>query len=392
MKILISTGEVSGDLQGSLLVKALKRQALSLGLDLEIVAVGGQKMAAAGATLLGDTSNIGSVGLIESLPYILPTLQVQQKIKQFLHQEPPAAIVLIDYMGPNLGIGNYIHKRWPNIPIIWYIAPQEWVWSLGGNNTPQIVALADLLLAIFPEEVRYFQEKGARVTWIGHPILDRMVSAPTRETARQALAIEPDTIAIALLPASRKQELKYLMPIIFEAAKTLQEKLPQVHFYIPLSQEAFRRPIEEAIEKYQLQATIYALGDGELGLTILAAADLAIAKSGTVNLEIALLEVPQVVIYRVNSITAWIARYLLKFSIPFMSPVNLVEMKSIVPELLQEQATSENIVVEANKLLLNPEIREKTMRDYQQMRQALGEVGVCDRAAKTILELISINI
>ena len=286
MKILISTGEVSGDLQGSLLVKALKRQALSLGLDLEIVAVGGQKMAAAGATLLGDTSSIGSVGLIESLPYIWPTLQVQQKIKQFIQQEPPAAIVLIDYMGPNLGIGNYIRKRWPNIPIIWYIAPQEWVWSLGGNNTPQIVALADLLLGIFPEEVRYFQEKGARVTWIGHPILDRMVSAPTRETARQALGIKPDTIAIALLPASRKQELKYLMPVIFEAAKTLQEKLPQVHFYIPLSQEAFRRPIEEAIEKYQLQATIYALGDGELGLTILAAADLAIAKSGTVNLEI----------------------------------------------------------------------------------------------------------
>jgi len=386
MKILISTGEVSGDLQGSLLVKALKRQAVSLGLDLEIVAVGGEKMAAAGARLLGDTSSIGSVGIIESLPYVLPTLQVQKQIKQFLQQEPPEAIVLIDYMGPNLGIGTYIRKRWPKIPIIWYIAPQEWVWSLGGDNTARIVTLADLLLGIFPEEVRYFREKGARVAWVGHPILDRMATAPTREDARRVLGIGPDTIAIALLPASRQQELKYLLPVMFEAAKIIQEKLPQAHFWIPLSREDFRRPIEEAMEKYQLRGTILATVE-EGGMAVLAGADLAIAKSGTVNLEIGLLEVPQVVIYRVNRITAWIARYLLRFSIPFMSPVNLVEMKSIVPELLQEKATPENIANEALELLLNREIRDKMIKDYQQMRRGLGEVGVCDRAAKAILDV-----
>jgi lipid-A-disaccharide synthase len=257
------------------------------------------------------------------------------------------------------------------------------------------VTLADLLLGIFPEEVRYFREKGARVAWVGHPILDRMAAAPTREDARRVLGIGEDTIAIALLPASRRQELKYLMPVIFEAAKIIQEKLPQAHFWIPLSREDFRRPIEEAMEKYGLRGTILAtdfvtdLTDGflneELGLTVLAGADLAIAKSGTVNLEIALLEVPQVVIYRVNPITAWIARHLLRFSIPFMSPVNLVEMKSIVPEFLQEKATPENIANEALELLLNDEIRDKTIKDYQEMRRALGEVGVCDRAAKAIL-------
>lgn len=402
MKIFISTGEVSGDLQGALLVEALTRQASSRGLDLEIVAVGGPKMASSGATLLGDTSSIGSVGIIESLPYFLPTIQVHKKIKAFLQQESPEAIVLIDYMGPNLGIGHYIRKRWPKIPIIWYIAPQEWVWSLGGSNTARIVALADLLLGIFPEEVRYFQEKGAKVTWVGHPILDRMATAPSREEAREALGIGSDTMAIALLPASRQQEIKYLMPAMFEAAQIIQKKLPQAHFWIPLSREAFRRPIEEAIEKYQLQGTIYSSRqsdrpdntkaiEGNDTLAVLAAADLAIAKSGTVNLEIALLEVPQVVIYRVNPITAWIARHILKFSIPFMSPVNLVEMKSIVPELLQEKATPENIVFEALELLLNPEVRDKTIRDYQQMRQALGFVGACDRAAQKILDIISIN-
>lgn len=125
----------------------------------------------------------------------------------------------------------------------------------------------------------------------------------------------------------------------------------------------------------------------EFKIFLCCAADLAITKSGTVNLEIALLEVPQVVIYRVNHITAWIATNLLKFSIPFMSPANLVLMKSIVPELLQEEANPENIVREAMNLL-NPDRRSQTLADYREMRQALGEVGACDRAAKEILQLL----
>jgi lipid-A-disaccharide synthase len=119
---------------------------------------------------------------------------------------------------------------------------------------------------------------------------------------------------------------------------------------------------------------------------VLAAADLAITKSGTVNLELALLNVPQVVLYRVSRLTYSIGR-LLKFSIPFMSPPNLVVMRPIVPELLQEQATPENLVKEALELLLNSEKRQQTLLGYQEMRQLLGEVGVCDRAAREILQL-----
>ena len=399
IKIFISTGEVSGDLQGALLVEALYRQAQLQGLNLEIVALGGDRMAAAGATLLGNTTKIGSVGIIESLPFVFPTLKFQQKAKEYLHHESPNIVVLIDYMGPNLSIGTYIRKTWPNLPIVWYIAPQEWVWSLGKRKTTQIVNLTNKLLAIFPEEANYFRQKGADVTWVGHPIIDRLKTAPTREEARRALGIAADTVAIALLPASRQQEVKYLMPVMFQAAQIIQAKLPQVHFLIPLSLENYRHPIEEAIKQYQLQATIYSnsLHNAETTiqeindlkcLEILAGADLAIAKSGTVNLEIALLNVPQVVIYKVHPITVWIARHILRFSIPFMSPPNLVQNKSIVPELFQEQATPEHIVSEALKLLLNHESRAKTIADYQEMRQGLGEVGVCDRAAQTILNLV----
>lgn len=395
--IFISTGEVSGDLQGALLIDALKRQAKAAGLELEIVALGGEKMAKAGATLLGDTMSIGSVGLLESLPFVLPTLKIQRRAKEYLRQHPPDLVVLIDYMGPNLSIGSFIRRHIPDVPVVYYIAPQEWVWSLSPRNTATIVEMTDQLLAIFPEEARYFEKKGASVSWVGHPLVDKMQSSPTREEARKALGIEPDRTAIALLPASRRQELKYMMPIVFEAARQLQTKLlgngemeripnPKSEaplFWIPLSLETYRSAIEAAIQQYGLSATVVAGQTQE----VLAAADLAITKSGTVNLELALLNVPQVVFYRVSRLTYWIGRNFLKFSIPFMSPPNLVVMRSIVPELLQEQATPENIVQEALELLYNPERRQKTLADYQEMRQLLGDVGVCDRAANEILQL-----
>ena len=396
--IFISTGEVSGDLQGALLVDALKRQAQAVGLELEIVALGGSKMAKAGATLLGETTSIGSMGLLESLPFVLPTLQIQRRAKQYLRQHPPDLVVLIDYMGPNLSIGSFVRRQLPQVPVAYYIAPQSWVWSISSRSTAAIVDITDQLLAIFPEEARYFEKKGASVSWVGHPLVDKMQSSPSREEARRALGIQPEQTAIALVPASRRQELKYMMPVIFEAAQQLQSKLQGSGdwennslimnqqtplFWIPLSLETYRPAIEAAIQRYGLNASLVAGQTTE----VLAAADLAIAKSGTVNLELALLDVPQVVLYRVSPLTYWIARTFFKFSIPFMSPPNLVVMRSIVPELLQEQATPETIVQESLELLLNPERRKQTLADYQEMRRLLGDFGVCDRAAKEILQL-----
>jgi lipid-A-disaccharide synthase len=384
VRLFISTGEVSGDLQGSLLIRALLVEANQRGLDLEVLALGGDRMAEAGAMLLGNTSAVGSIGLLESLPYVLPTLRLQRQTKRYLAEHPPDLVVLIDYMGPNLTIGAYLRRCLPKVPVVYYIAPQEWVWSLNANNTRKIVQTVDRLLAIFPEEARYFQNQGISTRFVGHPLIDRMQTAPNREQARQMLGIIPDQLAIALIPASRRQELAYLLPVIFEAAQQIQAKLPHSHFWIPLSLEVYRPVLEQAIQRYGLRATLVA----NQTQAVIAAADLAIAKSGTVNLETALARVPQVVLYRVNPITAWIARHILKFSIPFMSPPNLVLMEPIVPEFLQEQATPSNIAREALDLLLNPSRRQTMLADYQRMEQALGEVGVCDRAAQEILNLL----
>ncbi len=383
MQIFISTGEVSGDLQGALLIDALKRQGEVSGEKVEIVALGGERMAAAGATLIADTTTIGSVGILESLPFVLPTLQIQRRAKQYLQQHPPDVVVLIDYMGPNLVLGSYVHRHLPQVKIVYYIAPQEWVFSMIPGNTEKIVAMTDLLLAIFPEEARYFQEKGAQVTWVGHPLIERMQQSPTREVARQTLEIAPEQKIIALLPASRKQEIKYLLPLICEAARRIQEQLPEVEFLIPLSLDNYYQAIEEAIASYGLRAKIIS---GQT-LEVIAAADLAITKSGTVNLEIAYLNIPQVVCYRVNPITAWLLKTLLNFSIPFMSPTNLLVMKPIVPELLQDGAKPEAIVQESLDLLLNKEKRQQTLLGYEEMRSCMGELGVCQRAAQEIFLL-----
>ena len=384
VRIFISTGEVSGDLQGALLIEALKRQAVLAGLKLDIVALGGDRMASAGATLLGNTISIGSMGALESLPFVLPTLKIQRRAKQYIQQYPPDVVVLVDYAGPNLTIGSYIRRQMPQVPIVYYIAPQMWVWWSNQRDIARLVDITDKLLAIFPAEARYFRERGAKVTWVGHPLIDLIQTAPSRESARAVLGILPEQLSIVLLPASRRQELKYLLPVMFQAAKAIQIKMPAVHFWIPLSLEIYRQPIEQAIEHYSLRATVVS---GQTQSAI-AAADLAITKSGTVNLEIALLNVPQVVLYRVSSITAWIVRTFLKFSIPYMSPPNLVEMKPIVPELLQEQATSENIQLAAIELLLNPDRRNQILCDYEQMRRSLGEKGVSDRAAQEILQML----
>jgi len=383
--VFISTGEVSGDLQGAMLVEALYTLAKQSQIPLTIVALGGNRMANAGATLLGNTTNIGSVGILESLPFVLPTLKVQRQAKAFLKRSPPDILVLIDYMGPNLAIGNYVRNHFPQLPVIYYIAPQAWVWSPFSRDTQAIARVSDRLLAIFPEEARFFQEKGVSASWVGHPLLDRMANPPSRQQARQNLGIGQSETIITLIPASRRQEIRYLLPVILEAAAVLQQQLPTVQFLLPLSCPELLALIQTEIKRYQLPVTIVE----DDTMSAIAAADLAITKSGTVNLELTLLNVPQVVLYRVNPITMWLGRTVLRFSVPFISPTNLAINEPIVPELLQEEATVARVVQEAMALLQDQQRRQTMLDGYQRVRQELGQPGVRDRAAREILYLIT---
>ncbi len=386
MRIFISTGEVSGDLQGAMLVEALHRQASLVNIEVEIIALGGDRMKQAGVNLIVNTTTIGSIGFFEALPLVIPTLKVQNKAKKYLQKFPPDVLVLIDYAAPNIAIASYVKKHFPQIPVVYYIAPQDYAVPRLGYAS-KIVKIVDKMLSIFPEEAKYYRSKGVDVTWVGHPLLDRINSTLTRDRARLSLNINPEQPIITLLPASRKQEIVQMLPLICEAAQLIQQKIPDVQFLIPISLTIYRTAITEAIKEYNLPAIIV---EGKT-LDAIACADLAITKSGTVNLEIALLNIPQVVFYRVHPATAWLGRKILKIKIPFMSPPNLILNRQVVPELQQEAATPDKIAETSLELFFNSDKRKKIIADYQDMRSLLGELGVCDRVSQEIFQVVEKN-
>lgn len=383
-QIFIHTGEVSGDLQGGLLVSALHRQAAKRGIDLSVVGAGGHNMAAAGAKILVNTVRLSSIGLIEAVPYLVEGRQAQKQISQYLLGNPPDLMVLLDYITPSIAVGKFIRKRLPQVPLVYYIAPQQWVFSTK-RDTQNVLDVSDKLLAIFPEEATYYQQAGANVRWVGHPLVDILAEPMQKHEARAALKIAPEAQVVTLLPASRKQELKFIMPRMFAAAQQIQAQQPGVQFLVPASLPDFEAAIAQAISEYGLNAQLLSKADGQRAI---AAADLVINKSGTANLEVALLNVPQVVTYRLSHLTGFIAKYIVRFTGKYVSPVNLMENQPIVPELLQWDATPEKISRAALELLTDETKRQQMLAGYRQMRQAMGEPGVCDRAANEILDML----
>lgn len=383
VQLFIHTGEVSGDLQGGLLASALYRQAEKRGLSLTINGVGGHRMEEAGVNVLVNTLRLSAIGIQEAIPYYLAGRGAQKQVNKYLLANPPDLMVLIDYKGPNIPVGKLVREKLPGTPIAYYIAPQEWVLKTSATET--IVDISDKLLAIFPGEADYYKAAGADVSWVGHPLIDILAEPMTKAEARSALAISPEAKIVTLLPASRKQELKYIMPIMFAAARLIQEQQPGVKFLIPVSLPEFRGEINEAVAEFELNARLIDKADGQRAI---AAADVVINKSGTVNLEVALMNVPQVVMYRLSYITGLIAQYIVRWSGEFVSPVNLMENQPIVPEFLQWYATPSAIGESALTLLTDDDKRQTMLAGYAQMRQAMGEVGVCDRAANEILDLL----
>ncbi|QNI96658.1 lipid-A-disaccharide synthase [Synechococcus sp. RS9902] len=390
VRLLISTGEVSGDLQGSLLIRALRLEAERRGLELEVLALGGPRMEAAGAVLIADTAPMGAIGLWEAVPLILPTLRLQSRVDALLEQQPLDGVVLIDYVGANVRLGTRLRRQQPELPITYYIAPQEWAWRFGDGSTTRLLDFTDRILAIFPAEAEFYAARGADVSWVGHPLLDSFQNLPERASARRELGLDPEAPVLLLLPASRPQELRYLMPPLAQAAALLQQRHPDLQVLLPAGLAEFEAPLAAALQEAGVRhgRVIPAAEADGLKTTFCAAADLALGKSGTVNLELALQGVPQVVGYRVSRLTAWIARNVLRFQVDHISPVNLLLKQRLVPELLQDELTAEALVERALPLLTDTPECQAMLEGYARLRTTLGAPGVTDRAAKAILDQV----
>ncbi len=388
MRLLISTGEVSGDLQGSFLVKSLFEEAKRRSIHLEIYALGGDRMRKAGAKLIANTSSIGAIGFLEAIPFILPTLRVQSKLNKLLKKYPLDGVVLIDYMGPNIRLGNKVKKFLKDIPVIYYIAPQEWAWRLGDGGTTDLIGFTDKILAIFKAEADFYKRKGGDVTWVGHPMLDNFKSMPTRNDSFLKLGLSPHQKLLLLFPASRSQELKYLMPTLAEAASLLQKRYSSLFVLVPAGLESFEKDLNYLLQKYGVNGRVIPAKEVDsLKPFLFSAASLALGKSGTINMELALNCVPQIVGYKVSKVTAFFAKKILRFNVDHISPVNLLLNQRVIPELLQDEFTSHRIYQEATSLLDDPYKIEKINIGYKNLRDELGSIGVTERASKEIFNL-----
>ncbi len=388
-KIFISTGEVSGDLHGSLLSKALFDEAQKNSIDLEICGLGGERMKKEGVKILQDTTSISAIGIWEALPLILPTIKIQKKLYKLLKNYPPNCLILIDYMGPNIKIGAKLKSSKSKIPIYYYIAPQEWAWRVGNSRTTDLINFSDKIFAIFKQEANFYQKRGGNVLWVGHPMIDLTKKLPLKKDSRTILKLRANQHILLIMPASRPQELRYILPVFMKTAKRLQQKYPNLIVYIPSCRKVFDERFKKALRKYEIIGEIISQEDiKKLKPYIYSLTQLALCKSGTVNMELALYGIPQIVGYRVSRVTAFIAKKILNFKVKFISPVNLLLKKLIIPEFVQKNFDDYKIFCKACKLLDRESEKTKIKKGYSLLKKELGEVGVLERAAKEIINSI----
>ncbi len=388
-KIFISTGEVSGDLHGSLLSKALLDEAKKNSIDLEICGLGGERMKKEGVKILQDTTSISAIGIWEALPLILPTIRIQRRFYKLLKKYPPDCLLLIDYMGPNIKIGTKLKKSRSNVPIYYYIAPQEWAWRVGNNSTTNLIKFSDKIFAIFKQEANFYRKRGGNVFWVGHPMIDLTKKLPSKKVSRTILKLRQNQNILLLMPASRPQELKYILPTFLKTAKKLQLRYPSLVVYIPSCRRVFDEKFRKGLEKYEIKGKVISQQeDSELMPYIYSLAKLALCKSGTVNMELALYGIPQIVGYRVSRVTAFIAKRILNFKVRFISPVNLLMKKFIIPEFVQKNFNEKKIFYKACRLIDLTSEKAKIKKGYTLLKKELGEEGVVDRAAKEIINSI----
>ena len=373
-KIFISTGEVSGDLHGGLLANALFNEAEKRSIDLEVYGLGGERMRKEGVKILQDTTSISAIGIWEALPLIIPIIKIQKRFYKSLKKLSPNCLVLIDYMGPNIKMGRKLKSDKNKIPIYYYIAPQEWAWRVGNNATTDLITFSDKIFAIFKQEANFYKKRGGNVLWIGHPMIDLIKKLPTKRDSRKILKLRSNENILLIMPASRNQELKYVLPVFMQTARKLQQKYPNLVVYIPSCREVFDAKFKVALDKYKVQGKIVAQKDIEqLKPYIYSLTNLALCKSGTVNMELALYGIPQIVGYRVSRVTAFMAKKILNFKVKFISPVNLLLKKIIIPEFVQKEFEVIKIFNKACRVIDRKSEKVKILKGYDALKKELGQ-------------------
>ena len=368
-KVLIVAGEASGDLYGGELILEVSRLIPSVA----FYGIGGERMRAAGLYGPFRSDDVSVVGFFEVFRHIKPILRALNFIKKSLRDVRPDLVILIDFPDFNFRVARAAKKA--DIPVLYYVSPQVWAWRRGRAKT--LARTVNKMIVLFPFEVAIYKNVGLDVEFLGHPIMDIVSAAEKKITMRRE-----GNPCIALLPGSRRGEIKQLMPALLRAGDFIKEKYPDVVFLIPLAPTLTEDDFLPYIEKSSLPLRI--IKDDFHG--VVKNADFAIVCSGTATLETALLGTPMVVVYRLNPLTFLLARLLIR--VRFIALVNLVAERLIVPELIQNDATPENIARYADELLSDEKKRKKMLEGLAAVRRKIGEPGATKRIAGLVRDIL----
>ena len=372
-KIFISGGEISGDRQAAFLARHIRTE----NPDVYLYGCGGDQMRAAGVDVRFETARLGYIGLQEATRFLRPIREARHAICELLKKDRPDLVVLVDGEHFNPSLASFLHRE--RIPFIYYFVPQVWFW--GRWRTQGIARRAQLVIPAFEAELEIFRREGARVQWLGHPLLDIVRPDPDPEARLTELGINPKRPMIALLPGSRMQEVENFAPVLLAAARQLRQSRPELQFVLPLAAPHLRTPLEKQVAEAGLNDSV-TLIDRHV-YTCLSRCQVVLLSSGTATLETALLGVPMVVFYRLKPLTFFIARRMVESR--FIAMPNILLKEAIVPELIQHHFTAERLVAEASRILSDAGHASAMRRQLARIPALLGRPGVLERAARTVL-------
>ncbi|MDR2005871.1 MAG: lipid-A-disaccharide synthase [Acidaminococcales bacterium] len=369
-QIMICAGEASGDLHAG----ALTRELLRLDSSLRVFGMGGEAMRRAGGEILFDIKDHGVMGFVEVIRKLPSLFKLRAALAQLMDERRPSCLVVIDYPDFNMRVAKIAYAK--KIPVVFFISPSAWAWRKG--RAKEVARIAAAVAAIFPFERDVYQEAGANVVFVGHPLLD-IVKPSAPDGVEKLMDKKPGQKTVLLLPGSRLQEIKRLLPEMLAAAAVMYA---QDHACVFYTIRAETIP-EETLKNYFTPLTVPVRILTGNNYDIMSLADAAIAASGTVTLEAALCGLPSVIVYKTSPLTAFIVRRLIK--IEHIGLPNIIARKNILPELLQEQATADNIAKAAFSLL-DPQNRSALARDLAAMKERLGGPGALLKVAALVLD------
>lgn len=374
--ILIVAGEASGDHHGAALVRAVKK----LDPGIIISGIGGKRMEEAGVRITASSSDIAVVGLTEVFSKLRKIKKAHGDMRALLKDTGPDLLILIDFPDFNISLARTARRY--NVPVLYYISPQVWAWRSG--RVKKIARRVDKMAVILPFEKEFYLKSGVDidVEYVGHPVMDAIPDNLDRETISTELGLGSGRPVIGLLPGSRTDEIRNLLPSMIGAAEKLTSRYPGLQCVLPLAPTISYELIQSFIEMTSLkinvsQRDIY---------SVLSVCDLALAASGTVTLETAVMGVPMVIAYRVSPLSFAIGKMVVNVS--HVSIANLIAGEEIVPEVLQDAVTPEGLADRASMILDNEGYRNDMIIKLKKVRETLGGKGASERTARIVMKMI----